>query len=89
MGEREELRGEVHGGERWNRRCSTLPSYTAALVLSKDRMSEIRMVHFSGLNLLDKLLWSILLLELMFVSVAAVLGHIEASPKFKWMSMVL
>lgn len=68
----------MRGGERWNRRCSTLPRYTTALVLSKDRMAEIRMVHFSGLDFLDKLP-----LELMLVSVAGVLGHFEASPKFK------
>lgn len=61
-----------------------LPRYTTALVLSKDRMAEIRMVHFSGLDFLDKLP-----LELMLVSVAGVLGHFEASAKFKWMSKVL
>lgn len=66
-----------------------LPSYKTALVLSKDRMSEIRMVHFSGLDLLNKLLWFMLPLELMLVSVAAVLSHFEASPKFKWLSVVL
>lgn len=47
-----------------------LPSHMMALVLSNDRMSEIQNSSFSGLDVLDRPLWPMLLPKAMLVSMA-------------------
>lgn len=45
-----------------------LPCCTITLVLSKDGMSEMENSSFSGLDLLERPLWSVLAIEAMLVS---------------------
>lgn len=63
------------------------PSLITTLILSKDRMSEMKNGSFSGFDSLERPPWFMLLLEAMLVSVVQCLRSCR-SPRSKWMSLV-
>lgn len=66
---------------------NTLPSHTITLALSNNSMFKMKKSSFSKLDL-ERLLWSVMLLEIILVSVVHCLRRCW-SPRFMWISIVL